>query len=110
MKTIYLIAVLVAVSACMPAKNMYYWGDYEKSYYNKVKNPGDAANEEHMEVLAKIIEKTEKSTTKRIGPGIFAEYGYNLLLTGKSEEAAAYFAKEQKAFPESDVIVKFIAK
>jgi hypothetical protein len=110
MKTLSILILLVVLSSCMPTKTMYYWGNYEKTYYEKVKNPSDEANVAHIETLKKIIEKTKNSSTKNIGPGIFAEYGYTLLLNGKTEDAAIYFLKEKETFPISNTIVNFISK
>jgi hypothetical protein len=76
---------------------MYYWGDYEDSLYNYYKNPAEV--EELTETLAVIIEKGKPDG--RVPPGIYAEYGYLLLISGNTGEAIVYFKKERSTWPES---------
>jgi len=79
------------------ATTMYHWGDYEDSLYDYYKNPAEV--EELTETLAVIIEKGEPDG--RVPPGIYAEYGYLLLVSGKAGEAMVYFQKERNTWPES---------
>lgn len=91
------LAAPILITGCtVPGK--YAWGNYDRSLYNYYKNP--TQSEEHLAELESIIQSTEK-TQGRIAPGIYAEYGYFLMLKGKSNEAVAQFEKEKAKWPES---------
>ena len=84
----------------------YHWGNYENSLYRYYKNPAEV--EELAEALADIIEKGERDG--RVPPGIYADYGYLLLLTGHTGEAIIYFEKEKNTWPECSMLMdKMIA-
>lgn len=102
---ILLFVMAVALIGCV-SSSMYHWGNYEKNLYKYYKNPGEV--EEMAESLAKIIERGE--VDGRVPPGIYAEYGYLLLITGNSGEAITYFEKEKMRWPESSMLMdKMIA-
>lgn len=109
---IYVITAIfcLLLTSCNVSKGLYYWGNYEKTYYNKVHSPGDNATEEHMVEIKKIIDKTERKSGLNIGPGIYAEYGYYLLQSGNEETSKSYFSKEKESFPESSKAINFISK
>jgi len=110
MRTLIMLLLAGLMASCTVSKGLYYWGDYESSYYKKVHTPGDASTLSHTEELKKIIDKTEKKSNLKIGPGIYAEYGYYLLQSGKEEQSKPYFAKEKETFPESSTTINFISK
>jgi len=56
-----------------------------------------------------IIEKQE-GTRKTVPPGIYADYGFILLQTGKTEEGKAMLKKEVSLYPESEVFINRILK
>jgi hypothetical protein len=90
---------------CAPTTK-YYWGNYENSLYTYYKNPSEV--EEMAEALANIIENGERDG--KVPPGLYAEYGYLLFVTGNTGEAVAYFEKEKNIWPESSVLMdKMIA-
>ncbi len=90
---------------CGPSTK-YHWGNYENSLYRYYKNPSEV--EEMAEALAEIIEKGERDG--KVPPGLYAEYGYLLFVTGNTGEAIAYFEKEKNIWPESSVLMdKMIA-
>lgn len=90
---------------CGPSTK-YYWGNYENSLYHYYKNPSEV--EEMAEALAKIVENGEQEG--RVPPGLYAEYGYLLFVTGNTGEAVTYFEKEKNIWPESSVLMdKMIA-
>lgn len=90
---------------CVPSTK-YHWGNYENSLYRYYKNPSEV--EEMAEALAKIIEKGEREG--RVPPGLYAEYGYLLFVTGNTGEAVISFEKEKNIWPESSVLIdKMIA-
>lgn len=84
------------------APRLYSWGNYEESLYTHYKNPQDRAS--YTATLKKVVEDAEQQGGK-IPPGLYAEYGYALFEEGKPKEAAAYFEKEKKQWPESGVFM-----
>ena len=105
-KSVILFTVMtLGLISCAP-RAMYYWGNYENKLYKYYKNPAEV--EKMAESLAKIIERGE--VDGRVPPGIYAEYGYLLLITGNSGEAITYFEKEKLRWPESSMLMdKMIA-
>lgn len=100
-KFIILFSVItLGLIGCAP-NSMYQWGNYEHKLYSYYKNPAEV--EKLAESLAKIIEKGEMDG--RVPPGIYAEYGYTLLITGNIEEAVTYFEKEKIRWPESTILM-----
>ena len=88
------------VAGCAP-KTQYTWGDYGPSLYALYS--GDNTLDATALKLQAIIEKGEINGT--VPPGIYAEYGYILLSSGKSGEAIGFFEKEKLHFPESTVFM-----
>lgn len=85
---------------------MYAWGNYEGGLYSYYENP------EKIEILMKALDSTivNAEESKRVPPGIYAEYGYILLIRNEDDEAISYFKKEKAAWPESVVLMdKMIA-
>jgi hypothetical protein len=90
---------------CVPSTK-YHWGNYENSLFRYYKNPSEV--KELAGSLFMIIKKGEQDG--RVPPGLYAEYGYLLFVTGNAEEAVAYFEKEKNIWPESSVLMdKMIA-
>lgn len=77
--------------------SMYGWGRYETSLYKHYKNPAD--QEQFARSLEKIIERGEQRG--RVPPGIYAEYGYLLMVQGRAGEAVTFFEREKAQWPES---------
>jgi len=107
----FFLTISLFLSCASTSKSLYYWGNYENTFYQKVNKPGDETTQKHIEEIKSIIEKANKNNTKyKVGPGIYAELGYYMLAKGNSEEANSYFAKEISLFPESTTTTKFISK
>lgn len=79
------------------ASSMYGWGGYETSLYKHYKDPAD--QEQFARTLEKIIERGEQKG--RVPPGIYAEYGYLLMVQGRAGEAVMFFEREKALWPES---------
>lgn len=88
------------LGACAP-KTLYHWGEYETNLYAYYKNP--EALEALMEALDSAIIEGEKD--KRIPPGLYAEYGFLLLVKEQRGKAVIYFNKEKTTWPESTVLM-----
>lgn len=97
---IFFSAIAIGFVGCAPT-TMYHWGNYESKLYKHYKNP--AKVERLAEALAKIIKDGESED--KVPPGIYAEYGYLLLITGHTGEAIPYFEKEKLRWPESTVLM-----
>ena len=92
-----IIATPMILSGCVaPAK--YTWGNYDKSLYTYYKDP--TKSQEHMAEILSIIQASEKTQVK-VAPGIYAEYGYLLMQSGKTDDAVLMFKKEKQNWPES---------
>jgi hypothetical protein len=88
---------LLFLSACVaPAK--YGWGNYDGTLYGYYKDP--TRLDAHVAEMESIIKSSEQ-TSKKVAPGIHAEYGYFLMQAGKAEAAATQFEREKTNWPES---------
>lgn len=85
------------LSACVaPAK--YNWGNYDGTLYGYYKD--STRLDAHVAEMENIIKSSEQ-TSKKVGPGIHAEYGYFLMQNGKASAAVSQFEKEKTNWPES---------
>jgi len=101
MKLLFMVVFLFLMVGCV--KTQYQWGDYEKQLYNHYRNPAEKT--EYLEALKEIVEDAIGSNEK-IPPGIYAEYGYALLDSGKPFDAIMFFNKESELWPESKFLMK----
>lgn len=103
--------------SCAP-RTTYVWGSYETDLYGYYKDPERLEN--LMKALETAIAEGEKaanansssdgSKPRRIAPGLYAEYGYLLLIKNDGVTAKSYFEKEKQSWPESTVLMdKMIA-
>jgi len=88
---------LAICAGCAQQSGLYYWGNYEQAYYAYAKDPSET--DAYLEALNEIIADGEEKN--RVPPGLYAEYGYTLLLAGRTDEAMANFSKEREKWPES---------
>ncbi len=111
MKKLYLLLLLTAplFISCMPTSTLYYWGNYEDASYKHYKQGTDEAKAELMATYEKMINK-QIGTRKTVAPGIYAEYGFMLIQSGKAEEGINYLKKEVELYPESKVFIARIIK
>jgi hypothetical protein len=101
-------ALLGLLAACQAPKPQptYHWGEYESALYNLMKRPQEVAA--YGAALKRQLD--QDPTGARIPPGILAEYGYCLYLTGDKGEAASFFLKEKTRWPEATLLMdKMIA-
>lgn len=109
MKQLLCIGVaMLALSACATAPGpKYEWGNYETSMYGYYKNPSDASG--LIKAIEAAIIKAEK-TQRPVAPGLYAEYGYLLMVQGRSQDAIANFEKEKGLWPESAQLMDKMSK
>jgi hypothetical protein len=84
---------------------MYYWGNYSESLYTAKKAPGEESLRAHKQVLANIIEESQRRAL-RVPPGVYCEYGYLLIQEGRAADGAKYLDLEAQTYPESKVFVE----
>lgn len=105
------IAVVVAMTlgSCSTTKTLYSWYNYEDATYQYNKKRTD-------ELKVKVLEQYKKLTDKQKGvrgvvpPGLYAEYGYMLYMSGKKEEGLSFLKQEIALYPESDKYISRIIK
>jgi hypothetical protein len=113
LKIAVLTVVMLTAGGCVRDR-LYTWNDYEGDLYGYYKNPENLT--ELMEALRATIEQNEKVAAAggssggdkqqvRMPPGLYAEYGYLLLLSNKPLEAKEYFQKEKLTWPESATLM-----
>ena len=97
---VWLLPLLLA--ACATTQPKYDWGGYEDAlhgyYKDATKQPRLAAE------LATAIAASEASA-RPVAPGLYAEYGYLLMQSGRKQEAAVLFRKEKQRWPESSALM-----
>jgi hypothetical protein len=108
MKTAFgCIALLILTGCATGSQHKYEWGNYEQSMYDYYKNPADS------NPLILSIESTIKKseiTDRKVAPGLYAEYGYLLMLQGKQQDAVVNFEKEKQKWPESSILMDKMTK
>ena len=102
----FLLGVLI-LSSCIAPKPLYYWGNYQETYYKNMKRADEKAYANHIATLDNILQLAEENGTKA-PPGIYAEYGYIKLTEGDSAEAKRLFELEIATYPESAQIMKLL--
>ncbi len=103
-KILFLAISIVLISSCTVQKPLYSWGKYETTSYNYLKNADEKSTQELIENYKKIIEKQTGSRNVP-PPGIYADYGYILLQSGRTEEGKTMLKKEIELYPESKIFI-----
>lgn len=109
MKKYLLVVVCVLFFASCAPQKLYTWGNYEKTSYNYLKNTDEKSILALTEDYQKIIEN-QKGTRGIVPPGIYADYGYLLLLEGETDEGTEMLMKEISLYPESKIFIDRIIK
>lgn len=103
-------AVLLAgmLSSCISAKQVdsaqtsYNWDDYSEVTYTYVRQKDKGSREELLTSYARIIESQKDTTTGRVPPGVYADYGYMLVEQGMEKDGVTYLRKEMELYPMSE--------
>lgn len=111
MKMSYLMAMAfcMGLSACIPPQSTFFWGEYSGTLYNYKKTPDEKTFGEHKQSLFVIITESPKKKLP-VPPGVYAEYGYMLILEGKEQEGMEYFDKEVALYPEAAIFIQRLKK
>lgn len=102
------VILLFALSSCTTTK-LYSWSNYDSTSYNYLKNRDDKSVEELIKTYERII-AGQKGTRKVVPPGIYADYGFILVQSGKIEEGIKMMKMEVSLYPESAQFVSNIIK
>jgi hypothetical protein len=86
-----------ALAGCGP-ENLYVWGDYDTAMYKYAQD--DTTQPDFQAALLTVIEDNENAG-KRMPPGIYAEYGYQLLEQRRTDDAIGFFEKEKATWADS---------
>jgi hypothetical protein len=96
------LVVAAALAGCAGPTTKYHWGSYEPALYQYYKTPSQVDNFA-TELAATIRQAAEKG--QKVPPGICAEYAHILHQQGRFVEAATYFEREKREWPESAVLM-----
>ena len=107
------LGLMLMLQACAQ-QPMYVWNNYEDELYHYYQDPEKLS--ELMASLKTTITDNEQAqrdagtaggskAPRRMPPGLYAEYGYLLLISNKQQEAKVYFQKEKDTWPESTVLM-----
>ena len=105
--TFFLIAL--TLTSCSSTTKLYEWRNYEDSSYRYLKAQTPEAQEDLMKTYKTMIGKS-KGSRAVVPPGIYAEYGYLLIMNGKREEGVQMLEKEKELYPESTVFMNRLIK
>lgn len=108
-KILFLLIPVIFLASCTSTKPLYSWGKYEISSYNYLKNNDEKSSQELIKNYKAIITK-QKGSRQVVPPGIYADYGFILLQSGKTEEGNAMIEKEIALYPESKIFIDRITK
>lgn len=101
--------VILTLTSCSVNKTLYSWHDYEDATYQYSKRPTDESKAKMMEEYLKMTQR-QKAIRGVVPPGLYAEYGYVLCMSGKKEEGLNLLKEEIKLYPESETYISRIIK
>lgn len=103
------IAATLFLAACGSSpKNMYYWGNYSPTVYERLKND-DRSVGEQINTMEKYFSEAN-SKQMAAAPGAHAHMGLLLIDAGQNAAARQQFETEKQLFPESSVFMDFLLK
>ena len=105
-KIIIAVFVIMTISSCTTTTTLYSWYNYEDITYQYSKRKTDELQVKVLEQYQKLTEK-QKGTRGTVPPGLYAEYGYLLYMTGKQEEGLKFLKEEIRLYPDSE---KYISR
>ncbi len=108
-KVIVLAVSFFLMLSCTTQQPLYTWANYETTSYNYLKNSDEKSTQALIETYKQIIEN-QKGSRGKVPPGVYADYGFLLLLSNKNEEGKAMLLKEISVYPEAKVFIDRILK
>ena len=79
----------MTITSCTTTTTLYSWYNYEDITYQYSKRKTDELQVKVLQQYQKLTEK-QKGTRGTVPPGLYAEYGYLLYMTGKQEEGLKF--------------------
>lgn len=108
-KAYFIFSVVILAMSCTAPKQLYSWEKYEAASYNYIKNSDEASLAALLENYEQVISK-QKGTRGVVPPGIYADYGFILMKTGRVAEGKDMLGKEIELYPESKIFIDRILK
>ena len=108
-KILLTLFVIMTITSCTTTTTLYSWYNYEDITYQYSKRKTDELQVKVLEQYQKLTEN-QRGTRGTVPPGLYAEYGYLLYMTGKQEEGLKFLKEEIKLYPESDIYISRIIK
>lgn len=108
-KILLTLFVIMTIMSCTTTTTLYSWYNYEDITYQYSKRKTDELQIKVLEQYQKLTEK-QNGTRGTVPPGLYAEYGYLLYMTGKQEEGLKFLKEEIKLYPESEKYISRIIK
>lgn len=107
----FLISILLvgALASCTTTQTLYSWHDYEDTTYQYSKKRTDELKVKVLDEYRKMIDK-QTGSRGTVPPGLCAEYGYMLYVTGKQEDGLKFLKQEIQLYPESEKYISRIIK
>ena len=110
MKKIFLVIfVAMCIASCTTTQTLYSWYNYEDMTYQCSKKRTDELKVEVLKQYKKMADK-QRGMRGVVPPGLYAEYGYLLYMTGKQDEGLKFLNEEIKLYPESEKYISRIIK
>lgn len=106
---LYLMFVVLLMSSCSSTQNLYSWYKYDDVTYQYSKKRTDELKIKVLEEYQKMMEK-QNGQRGTVPPGLYAEYGYMLYMSGKQDEGLKFMQEEINLYPESEVYISRIIK
>ena len=95
-----LIFISAGCVSCSTQTQLYNWAGYDDALYAYTKQPDKRNIDALMSVYIRLIENPGGSR-KTPPPGVCADYGYLLMLSGNIREGRALLMREVSLYPES---------
>ena len=108
-KILLTLFVIMTITSCTTTTTLYSWYNYEDITYQYSKRKTEELQVKVLEQYQKLIDR-QKGTRGTVPPGLYAEYGYLLYMTGKQEEGLKFLKEEIKLYPESEKYISRIIK
>ncbi|WP_430812870.1 MULTISPECIES: DUF4810 domain-containing protein [unclassified Carboxylicivirga] len=106
-KVLLALSLIAVVASCAPSR-LYYWGQYDQATYQHNKKQTEETKADLLLVFEDIIENKHKGTRGEVPPGVYADYGYMLIMDGQIGKGKEMLDKELALYPESKKIVEYI--
>jgi hypothetical protein len=101
--------ICLLFTSCVSQKELYFWDKYDVSSYLYLKNIDEKSTQDLITTYEVIIAK-QNGIRKVVPPGIYADYGFILLQTGKTEKGNLMLQEEINLYPESKIFIDRIFK